>query len=65
MHFGVDLHEAAAWLGDAAAHVANAQFAPAFRLAAGLAEDCRQLEDVATEIERQGRKGQRRRLLGF
>ena len=78
-HFGVDLREAAMWLGDTAAYVANgweaglrtagvpaghtAQFAPAFRLAAELAEDSDQLVEAASAIERQGRKGPRRRLL--
>ena len=79
-HFGVDLREAVAWLGDAAAHVANgweaglraagvpaghtAQFAPAFRLAAGLAENSDQLDEAASAIERQGRGGRRRRHFG-
>jgi serine/threonine-protein kinase HipA len=79
-HFGVDLREAATWLGDAAAHVANgweaglraagvpaghtAQFAPAFRLAAGLAEDSDQLDEAASAIGRQGRGGRRRSRLG-
>ncbi|MDQ3059776.1 MAG: HipA domain-containing protein [Pseudomonadota bacterium] len=76
-HFGVDLCEAAAWLGDAAAHVAShseqrlrvagvpaghtAQFSPAFRLAAELAGDSDQLDEVVSVIERHGRRGQRRR----
>jgi serine/threonine-protein kinase HipA len=79
-HFGVDLREAAAWLGDAAAHVAKgweaglraagvpaghtAQFAPAFRLAAELAEDSGQMDEAISAIERQGRKGSRRKHSG-
>lgn len=79
-HFGVDLREAAAWLGDAAAHVASgweaglravgvpaghtAQFAPAFRLAAELAEDVGRLDEAAGAVERQGRGGRRRSRLG-
>lgn len=76
-HFGVDLREAAAWLGDAASHVAShweqrlreagvpaghtAQFAPAFGLAAALAEDSGQLDEAVGAIERQERRGQQRR----
>jgi serine/threonine-protein kinase HipA len=74
-YFGVDQREAATWLGDAAVHVANhwqqrlldngvpagqiGKFAPAFGLAAELAEDQSQIEEVMDEIEMQARKGRR------
>ena len=72
-HFGVDLNQGVAWLGRAAVHVAGhgeqrlrdsgvpagqtAQFAPAFRLASELAETPRLLEEIASRIMRQVRKG--------
>lgn len=74
-HFGVELRQGAAWLGRAAAHVADhweqrlrecgvptgqtAQFAPAFGLAGELAENPGSLEEIADAIERQARKGRR------
>lgn len=72
-HFGVDLNQGVAWLGRAAVHVADhweqrlrdsgvptgqtAQFAPAFRLASELAEAPLLLEEIASGIVRQVRKG--------
>jgi serine/threonine-protein kinase HipA len=74
-HFGVRVRDAAAWLGDAAAHVAqhweprlHAQgvpasrtgpFSPAFALARELAEAPVRLEAAANAIEHAQRKGQR------
>jgi len=76
-HFGVELPDAVAWLGDAAHHVAGhwqqrlrdqkvpdgsvGQFQPAFVLATELAEDPEQLATVAEQLEAQSRRGKRAR----
>lgn len=76
-HFGVELPDAVAWLGDAAHHVAGhwqqrlqdqgvpdgsvARFQPAFVMATELAEDSDQLATVAEQVQAQSRRGKRSR----
>ena len=76
-HFGLDLHDAAAWLGHAAAHVAQrwqpqlqalgvssahtAPFEPAFALATEWAEAPECLDEAITAIEHTRRAGRKRR----
>lgn len=76
-HFGLNLRDAAAWLGDAATHVANqwqstlqsvgvpaahtGQFQPAFALATELAEAPACLDEALTAIEQTNRAGRKRR----
>jgi serine/threonine-protein kinase HipA len=75
-HFGMGLRDAAAWLGDAAAHVAQhwqpqllalgvpgahtGQFGPAFALATQWAEAPERLDEALTTIEHTQRAGRKR-----
>lgn len=80
-HFGVELPDAVAWLGDAALHVAGhwqqrlrdqgvsdqslGRFEPAFVMATELAEHPAQLATVAEHLEARSRRGKRSQRPGL